>query len=84
MFGLGGPELIVILVIVVLIFGGSKLPELGASAGKALKSFKKGVQDVEEGSKDIVGDIPGVKEAAEIKEKVGQVKNLGKITKIIK
>lgn len=84
MFGLGGPELIVILVIVVLIFGGSKLPELGSSAGKALKSFKKGVQDVEEGGKDIVGDIPGVKEATEIKEKVDQVKNLGKITKIIK
>lgn len=84
MFGLGTPELIVILVIAVLIFGGKKLPELGSSLGKAMTSFKKGVQDVEEGGKEIIGDIPGVKEAAAVKEKVDQVKNLGKVTKILK
>lgn len=84
MFGLGAPELIVILVIVVLLFGGNKLPELGSSIGKALKSFKNGVSEVEEEGQNIVDGIPGVKEATEIRDKVNQVKNLGKITKIIK
>lgn len=84
MFGLGTPELIVILGIAFLIFGGKKLPEIGAGLGKAISSFKKGLQDVEEGGKEIINDIPGVKEVAEVKQKVDQVKNLGKIDNILK
>ncbi|MDW7771953.1 MAG: twin-arginine translocase TatA/TatE family subunit [Desulfobulbaceae bacterium] len=45
MFGLGTPELIVILAIAFLIFGGKKLPELGAGLGKGIASFKKGLND---------------------------------------
>ena len=44
-FGLGVPELIVILVIALLIFGPKKLPELGKNLGKGLKSFKKGIDE---------------------------------------
>jgi len=41
MFGLGIPELLVILVIVVLVFGAGRLPEIGSSLGKAIKGFKE-------------------------------------------
>lgn len=41
MFGLGVPELIIILVVVLLIFGPRKLPELGSFVGKSLKDFRE-------------------------------------------
>ncbi len=47
MFGLGFPELIVILVIALVVFGPGKLPELGNSLGKAIRGFKKAVSDEE-------------------------------------
>lgn len=45
MFGLGLPELLVILVIVVLVFGVGKLPEFGSGVGKAIRNFKKSVNE---------------------------------------
>jgi sec-independent protein translocase protein TatA len=45
MFGLGATELIVILVIVLVLFGGSKLPEIGKGIGEAIKNFKKATSD---------------------------------------
>jgi len=44
---LGPTELLIILGIAVLIFGPSKLPELGSSIGRAIKGFKEGVKDAE-------------------------------------
>jgi sec-independent protein translocase protein TatA len=41
MFGLGTTELIVILVIIMVLFGAGKLPEIGSGLGKAIKNFKK-------------------------------------------
>lgn len=48
MFGLGVPELMVILVIALVIFGPSKLPQIGSGLGKAIRDFKKGVTEKEE------------------------------------
>ncbi|MBI5663795.1 MAG: twin-arginine translocase TatA/TatE family subunit [Nitrospirae bacterium] len=41
MFGLGVTELIIVLVIIVLLFGGSKLPQIGKGIGEAISNFKK-------------------------------------------
>ena len=44
MFGLGTQELMLILAIALVLFGGSKIPELGRSLGQAIREFKKGVE----------------------------------------
>jgi sec-independent protein translocase protein TatA len=45
MFGLGISELLVILVIILIIFGAGKLPEIGGGIGKAIKNFKEATKD---------------------------------------
>ena len=45
MGGLGAPELIIILLVVLLLFGSTKLPKLAKSLGEASKEFKKGVAE---------------------------------------
>ncbi len=52
MCGLGMPELIIILVIALVIFGGSRLPQLGEGLGKAIRGFKKGLSDDDASKKD--------------------------------
>jgi len=94
MFGLGLPEILVILVIILLMFGAKRLPEIGAGLGKTVKELRK-IRDERKAEKEkgnqkknLISDlkkeaeeIPGVKEAKEIKETVDQVKNITKILK---
>lgn len=54
MFGFGTPELIIIMGIAFLIFGGKKLPELGEGLGKGIRSFKKGLKETE--TQPVIGD----------------------------
>ena len=49
MFGLGAPELLIILLVVLIVFGGTQIPNLARSLGQAQKEFKQGL---DEGAKD--------------------------------
>ena len=47
MFGLGTQELMLVLLIVVLLFGATKLPQIGSGIGQAIRNFKKSVSETE-------------------------------------
>jgi len=49
---LGFPELIVVLLIVIVIFGANRLPGLGRGIGSAIKNFKEGIRDVKDDKDD--------------------------------
>lgn len=56
MFGhLGFPEILIIMVIILLLFGAKRIPEIAGSMGKGIREFKKNINDA---SRDITGDSP--------------------------
>ncbi|MCD6582309.1 MAG: twin-arginine translocase TatA/TatE family subunit [Desulfuromusa sp.] len=63
MFGLGTQELLIILVLVMIVFGAGKLPQVGGALGKGLRNFKKGVneadEDIEEGQVEEISEENG-------------------------
>ena len=81
MFGLGTPELVVILGIAFLLFGGKKLPEIGAGLGKAIRSFKNGLSEVEEatGMEGIAKRLPVVRDVAAVQDKIDKAASIGKM-----
>lgn len=52
MFGLHMPELIIILIVALLIFGPKKLPEMGSAIGRSIKEFRKGVNEISQPKED--------------------------------
>ncbi|CAK8717533.1 Sec-independent protein translocase protein TatA [Candidatus Electronema halotolerans] len=81
MFGLGTPELIAIMAIAFLLFGGKKLPEVGAGLGKAIRSFKDGLNEVEDavGLEGMTKKLPGVREVAAVQDKIDKAKDIGRV-----
>ena len=65
MFGIGGWEILVIVLVVLLLFGGKKIPELMKGIGKGVKSFKDGLNGVGDGD----GSQPKDAEVQEREEK---------------
>ncbi|HSB33615.1 MAG TPA: TatA/E family twin arginine-targeting protein translocase [Nitrospirota bacterium] len=72
MFGLGLPELLVIFVIALLVFGPKKLPELGKSIGRAMAEFKKASDEFKD---TIQHEMKEVEKSTDLEE----IKKLGKI-----
>lgn len=65
------PELMVILGIAFLLFGGKKLPELGAGLGRGISSFKKGLREADQ-------EVAAPKQLAEVKKEIVEIKEPGK------
>ncbi len=55
MFGLGLPEILLIALVVLLLFGGKKIPELMKGLGKGVRSFKDGMNNIEDKSENTSG-----------------------------
>ena len=68
MFGLGLPELIVIFVIALVVFGPKKLPDLGKSVGRAMAEFKKAQQEFQDSVQAEMKDVEKTADLEKVKE----------------
>ena len=75
MFGIGIPQLLVILVIIFIIFGAGKLPEIGSGIGKAIRSFKRELDGIKETGEDFKKSLPGVQQVSELKDTIDTIKD---------
>jgi sec-independent protein translocase protein TatA len=69
MFGIGMPELIVVLLISLVVFGAKRLPEIGAGLGKGIKNFKNSLGDAEKELKAASPEATGKTPAEKVENK---------------
>jgi sec-independent protein translocase protein TatA len=69
-FGIGPLEIVIVLAVVLLVFGGRKLPEMGRGLGKGMREFKQGISG-EERTEPVAAIEPAPVEAAPARETVG-------------
>ena len=64
MMGIGFPELMVILIIIMIIFGAGKLPEIGSAFGRSIKNFKTSMKEAQEGDEEVASIEEGSEQGA--------------------
>ena len=68
MMGIGFPELMIILVIIMIIFGAGKLPEIGSAFGNSIRNFKKSMKEAEENAEELPETTDEASDKAEVTE----------------
>jgi len=66
--GIGFPELMIILVIIMIIFGAGKLPEIGSAFGNSIRNFKKSMKEAEENAEELPETTDEAPDTAEVTE----------------
>ena len=66
--GIGFPELMIILVIIMIIFGAGKLPEIGSAFGNSIRNFKKSMKEAEENAEELPETTDEASDTAEVTE----------------
>jgi len=78
MFGLGIPELMVIFVIALVVFGPKRLPDLGRSVGRAMSEFKKASQEFQDSVKEEMKEVEKTAQVEELKTIGPEFTNVGR------
>jgi sec-independent protein translocase protein TatA len=68
MMGIGFPELMIILVIIMIIFGAGKLPEIGSAFGNSIRNFKKSMKEAEENAEELPETTDEASDTAKVTE----------------
>ena len=72
MMGIGFPELMIILVIIMIIFGAGKLPEIGSAFGNSIRNFKKSMKEAEEETEQLSETTDAASDTTEAEKEVSE------------
>ena len=70
MMGIGFPELMIILVIIMIVFGAGKLPEIGSAFGNSIRNFKKSMKEAEEETEQLSETTDAASDTTEAEKEV--------------